>query len=73
MLALPEKPDFDHPASIVYYRVNDIQKEYELLLSRGVTFEDEPHIVAKMDEYNLWMCFLKDSEGNTLGLMSEVF
>jgi methylmalonyl-CoA/ethylmalonyl-CoA epimerase len=71
MLALPEKPEMDHPASIIYYRVKDIHKEYELLLSRGVKFEGEPHLIARMDDYDLWMCFLKDSEGNTLGLMSE--
>ena len=72
MLGLPEKPEFDHPASIIYYRVKDIQKEYELLISRGVKFEGEPHLAAKMNEHDLWICFLRDSEGNILGLMSEV-
>jgi len=72
MLAPANKPELNHTASIIYYRVLDIQKEYELLLSRGVSFEEKPHIVAKFDEYDLKMCFLRDSEGNILGLMSEV-
>lgn len=72
MLAPADKPELDHPASTIYYRVQDIQLEYELLLSRGVSFEEKPHIVAKMDGHDLWMCFLRDSEGNVLGLMSEV-
>lgn len=72
MLAPADKPELDHPASIIYYRVKDIQKEHELLLSRGVSFEEKPHVVAKMDEYDLWMCSLRDSEGNILGLMGEV-
>jgi methylmalonyl-CoA/ethylmalonyl-CoA epimerase len=31
-----------------------------------------PHLVARMPDHELWMAFLKDPEGNTLGLMSEV-
>lgn len=72
MLAPSDKPELDHPAPIIYYRVQDIQKKYELLLSHGVSFEEKPHIVAKLDEYDLWMCSLRDGEGNILGLMSEV-
>ncbi|MBL8061723.1 MAG: MerR family transcriptional regulator [Anaerolineales bacterium] len=72
MLAPADKPDLNHLASIIYYRVQDIQKEYELLLSRGTSFEEKPHIVAKLDEYDLWICSLRDSEGNVLGLMGEV-
>ena len=33
---------------------------------------DEPHIIAKMDTYDLWIAFFRDSEGNMHGLMSEV-
>src|SRR5438105_4580837 len=72
MLSNPEGPEFDHAASIIYYKVDDLQAAYDALASRGVTFVDLPHLIAKMPDHDLWMCFLKDSEGNTLGLMSEV-
>jgi len=32
----------------------------------------EPHLLAKMPDHDLWMTFFRDSEGNLMGLMSEV-
>jgi catechol 2,3-dioxygenase-like lactoylglutathione lyase family enzyme len=71
MLSLPEKPEFDHPGSVLYFLVPDIQKSYTTLNSRGVSFEGEPHLIAKMPDHELWMVFFRDSEGNLLALMSE--
>jgi methylmalonyl-CoA/ethylmalonyl-CoA epimerase len=62
----------DHPASIIYYKVSDIRSSYEQLKLRGVRLEGEAHIVARMDDHDLWMAFFYDSEGNLLALMSEV-
>jgi len=72
MLGLAEAPEFDHPASILYYKVDDIRATYEALKGRGAEFIDEPHLLAKMPDHELWMTFLHDTEGNTLALMSEV-
>ncbi len=72
MLGAPEKPEFDHPASIIYYKVGDIQSTYETLLSRGVRFEGKPHLIAKLPDHDLWMAFFRDMENNLLALMSEV-
>jgi methylmalonyl-CoA/ethylmalonyl-CoA epimerase len=71
MVTVPE-PEFDHPSAILYYKVDDIRVSYEALKARGAEFRDGPHLVAKMPDHELWMAFLKDSEGNTLALMSEV-
>ena len=71
MLSPAEKPEFDHPASVLYYKVDDILEAYETLRGQGVNFEGVPHIVAKMPSYDLWMAFFQDSEGNTLAIMSE--
>ena len=72
MLGVAEKPEFDHPGSVLYYKVSDINASYEALKRRGASFIDQPHLIAKLADHDLWMVFLKDSEGNTLGLMSEV-
>jgi predicted enzyme related to lactoylglutathione lyase len=72
MLSLPEGEAYDHPGSILYYKVDDIKAVYESLKERGAAFEGEPHLVAKMPDHELWMAFLKDTEGNTLALMSEI-
>lgn len=71
MLGTAEKPEFDHSASILYYRVEDLRGTYEALRSRGVRFEDEPHLVARMPDHELWMAFFRDSEDNLLALMAE--
>lgn len=72
MLTRPEKPEFDHPSSILYFTVPDIRAAHSAMKGKGVTFEDEPHLIAKMPDHELWMTFFHDSEGNLLGLMSEV-
>ncbi len=72
MLTLPEKPEFDHPSSILYFTVPDIVKAHRQMLDAGVHFEDTPHLIAKMPNHDLWMTFFRDSENNLLGLMCEV-
>jgi methylmalonyl-CoA/ethylmalonyl-CoA epimerase len=73
MLDVPEGgPEFDHPGSIIYFKVDDIQKAFEALEQRGVAIVDKPHVIANMGTYNLWMGFFRDSEDNVLSLMSEV-
>ena len=72
MLSHPEKPEFNHPSSVLYFSVPDIQAAYVKLKESGVRFEDEPHMIAKMPTHDQWMAFFHDSEGNLLALMSEV-
>jgi methylmalonyl-CoA/ethylmalonyl-CoA epimerase len=72
MLSGASKPEFDHPSSVLYFAVPDIQAAYGKLKADGVGFEDEPHMIAKMPTHDLWMTFFRDSEGNLLALMSEV-
>jgi methylmalonyl-CoA/ethylmalonyl-CoA epimerase len=72
MLDTPEKPEFDHPSSILYFTVSDITAAHRQMLAQGVSFEDEPHVIARMPDHDLWMTFFRDSEQNLLSLMSEV-
>ena len=72
MLAVPQSPEFDHPASILYYRVEEIQQAYEALTAQGVRFEREPHLVARLEGFDLWLAFFRDPESNLLALMGEV-
>jgi methylmalonyl-CoA/ethylmalonyl-CoA epimerase len=58
--------------TILYFKVADIQRMHDALKGQNVVFVQPPHLVARMPDHDLWMAFLKDSEGNTLGLMSEV-
>jgi methylmalonyl-CoA/ethylmalonyl-CoA epimerase len=72
MLARPERAEFAHPSSIIYFKVPDLDAAYREFGARGVRFEDAPHLIATMPDHDLWMCFFRDSEGNYMGLMSEV-
>jgi methylmalonyl-CoA/ethylmalonyl-CoA epimerase len=72
MLSRAEKKEFDHPSSILYFRVDDIQNACQTLRDRNVSFEDEPHIVARMPDHDLWMCFFRDLDENVFALMAEV-
>ncbi len=72
MLTRPEKPEFDHPGSILYFAVPDIRAAHSTMKDKGACFEDEPHVIARMPDHDLWMVFFRDTEGNLMGLMSEV-
>jgi methylmalonyl-CoA/ethylmalonyl-CoA epimerase len=71
MLSRPEKPEFDHPSSVLYFAVPDISSAHRQMLTSGVRFEDEPHLIASMPTHDLWMVFFRDSEQNLLALMCE--
>jgi catechol 2,3-dioxygenase-like lactoylglutathione lyase family enzyme len=72
VLGLPDRPEFDHPSSIIYFKVADIQRAYEELASRGVKFESKPSMIARMDDHDLWLVDFRDVDNNLLALMSEV-
>ncbi len=72
MLGLPDRPELDHPASLIYYKVTDIDAAHKSLAGCGVKFEQPPGVVHKSDNHDLWMAFLRDSEGNLLALVNEV-
>jgi catechol 2,3-dioxygenase-like lactoylglutathione lyase family enzyme len=62
----------DRGNSVLYFRVDDIERACETLAERGVSFDDKPHLIAKMPDHELWMAFFRDPDRNLMGLMSEV-
>src|SRR5215470_17490946 len=71
MLSRPEKVDSEKFSSALYFKVAEIEKVHEVLVSRGANFEVGPHRVAKMPDYELWMAFFRDPDQNLLALMCE--
>jgi catechol 2,3-dioxygenase-like lactoylglutathione lyase family enzyme len=71
MLVDPRSRDFGGE-SVIYYRVDDIGQAHTALAGRGVEFSDEPHVVHRDDDHELWMAFFRDPDGNVLALMSEM-
>jgi methylmalonyl-CoA/ethylmalonyl-CoA epimerase len=72
MLTNAERTEFDHPASILYYKVGDIVGTHRGLVEQGVKVEEEPHVVAPMPDHDLWIASYRDSEENYFAVMSEV-
>ena len=72
LLSLPEKDEFANSSSVIYFQVEDIKKSVEKFIEKGVSFIDQPHVVAKMGNTETWMTFFKDTEGNTHAFMCEV-
>ena len=72
MLSMPERAEFDRPGSILYFKVDDLEAARSTMIDRGVEFIDEPHLIARMPDHELWTSFFKDPSDNMLALMSEV-
>ena len=71
MISTSEKPE-PRGGTILYFKVEDIQETFALLKEKNVEIVQAPHLIAKMPDHDLWMGFLKDTEGNTLGVMCEI-
>lgn len=61
----------DHTTSVIYYKVDDIDLATQAIQSKGVVFEREPQLAAKMPDHELWIGFLRDSDDNLVGIMAE--
>jgi len=72
MLGKASSPEYDHPSSILYFRVADIQAGYQRLVEKKVEIISAPRLIAPMADHDLWMTAFKDGEGNVHQLMSEV-
>jgi methylmalonyl-CoA/ethylmalonyl-CoA epimerase len=65
-------------SAVIYLLVDDARALVELLRSRGVEIVEEPRVIFSHTDDRLgpagtdeWMAFIRDSEGNVLGLVSH--
>ncbi len=58
-------------ASIIYFRVADIDAAFLRLAQHDTRIVSQPHLVARLPDHELWIGFFQDSEGNTMALMEE--
>ena len=72
MLAVPTSEEYDHPSSIIYYRVPDIHAAHQVLLAKGVIFDQDPHSVGRLENVDVWMAFFRDPDDNTLAIMCDI-
>jgi methylmalonyl-CoA/ethylmalonyl-CoA epimerase len=71
MITQPSAPEFDHPSSVLYFAVADIDAAHGALVAAGTKIERAPQLTAKMPDHELWMCFFRDPANNLMALMCE--
>jgi predicted enzyme related to lactoylglutathione lyase len=59
--------------SILYFKVTDIDAAHAAIIGRGATNERAPTLTAKMPDHELWAAFVRDPDGNLVGLMEEKY
>ena len=71
MLSTPQGAGTVGHNSILYFKVTDIAATHAAIVARGAVSEREPQLTAKMPDHELWIGFLRDPDGNLIGLMEE--
>jgi methylmalonyl-CoA/ethylmalonyl-CoA epimerase len=71
LLEKAHDPEAAHQGSAIYFCCADIALTVRELQQRGVVFDGAPHLVAAMDDHDLWMAFFRDPDGHALALMHE--
>lgn len=71
MLSTPQGAGEIGKNSIPYFKTTDIEQCYASVLQRGAVGERAPQLAAQMPDHQLWIGFLKDPDGNLIGLMEE--
>ena len=66
------------PQAMLYLGVPDIEAAVDRLRAAGVSIESEPHVIFSHADDTLgpagtqeWQAFVKDSEGNLVGLVEQ--
>jgi len=71
MLTQPEGAGEAGKNSILYFRATELGATYDTLVGRGATPAHPPRLTAKLPDHELWLAFVKDPDGNLVGLMEE--
>ena len=71
MLSTPQGHGEVGKNSILYFKVADVVGAPAAIVARGATSERVPQLTAKMPDHELWMGFVRDPDGNLVGLMEE--
>ena len=71
MLSTPQGSGRAGANSILYFKVSDITAAHTAMVKKRAVNERPPQLTAKMPDHELWIGFLRDPDGNLVGLMEE--
>jgi predicted enzyme related to lactoylglutathione lyase len=72
MLTTPQGHGEVGKNSVLYFKVDDIAATHAAIVARGAVDERPPQLAARLPDHELWIGFVRDPDGNLVGLMSEV-
>ncbi len=71
MLSTPQGAGAVGANSVLYFKVNEIETVFTAIVERGAQVERPPQLAAQMPDHALWIGFVRDPDGNLVGLMEE--
>ena len=72
LLDKPEQEgEFEKHSSVIYFSVTDIKSSFADVAAKGAEVVDQPHLIARLPDREVWMGFFRDPDKNLLALMSE--
>jgi predicted enzyme related to lactoylglutathione lyase len=71
MLSTPQGAGIVDGNSTLYFKVSNLNTVFSEIVARGATAEREPQMAAKLPDHELWIGFLRDPDGNLIGIMEE--
>ena len=71
MLSTPQGAGIVGHNSILYFKVTDIVATHAAVVARGAKDERPPQLTARMPDHELWTAFVRDPDGNLVGLLEE--
>ena len=71
MLSTPQGAGTVGHNSILYFKVSDIVAVHAAVVGRGALSERAPQLAARLPDHELWTSFVRDPDGNLIGLMEE--
>ena len=71
MLSTPQGAGTVGGNSVLYFKVADIEAVFAAIVARGAAQERAPQLAARLPDHELWIGFVRDPDGNLVGLMEE--
>jgi len=71
MLSTPQGAGTVGENSILHFKVTGVEAVHATLLARGAVNHQAPALTARMSDHELWIGFVRDPDGNLVGLMEE--
>jgi predicted enzyme related to lactoylglutathione lyase len=71
MLTTPQGAGEVGKNSVLYFKTAALDAMYRAAVQRGALPDRGPQLTARLPDHELWIAFVRDPDGNLVGLMEE--